>query len=102
MLRLKKDKKIKLLVLFLAFFTVLSVSSSFVAASRHLYHVGDEHDHPLNCPLREFLDIIAISFAFAAVILTSLIIKRIQFKEIYHSFISTAFNLPLSRAPPAF
>ncbi len=98
---MRRLKKVNIPVLLLALFVGISIGASFVAASRHLNHIGDEHDHPLNCPLREFLDIIAISFAFAAVVLISLVIKRIKFKEIFHSFISAAFHLPLSRAPPS-
>lgn len=97
----KKVTTLKVLVIFMALFMGVSISASFVAASRHLHHIGDDHDHPLNCPLREFLDIIAISFAYGAKVLTLLIIKRIKFKKIFNSFISATFHLPLSRAPPA-
>ncbi len=96
------NRKSGLAVICLSIFITVSVTSAFIAAGRHLHHMGDEHDHALNCPLRAFLDLCYVSLPFAAVILASALARRLKLKLVNVYCFCAELIRPFSRAPPEF
>ncbi|GEM_PF-3070020 len=94
-------KKLKAVSIFICFLLFISVNVSFFSAGSHLIDLGDEHDHPLNCTLREFLDVCEATCAFILILIILLGVKRITHSVTVRETVFIEIKTPLSRAPPS-
>ncbi len=97
----KMNRNLKTAAVLFAFFATVSINASFIAAGHHLTEIGDEHDHASNCPLRAFLDICAVSAAFAIASLEAAASGHFKETVLKTARIFREINTPFSRAPPA-